>query len=78
MKRKILLKGDCLVFMGYLNRWQLKAYRQIWEFEHKSKTLEVNINKMKAKTLPQGLNLRQQPTTEGKVVTILKSLGYLT
>ena len=27
---------------------------------------------MKAKTLPQGLNLRQQPTTESKVVTILK------
>ena len=39
MKRKIILKGDVLVFMGYLNRWQLKAYRQIWEFEHRSKNI---------------------------------------
>ena len=31
----------------------------------------------KAKTLPQGLNLRQQPTTEGKVVTILKKSWVL-
>jgi len=32
---------------------------------------------MKAKTLPQGLNLRQQPTTESKVVTILKKSWVL-
>lgn len=32
---------------------------------------------MKAKTLPQGLNLRQQPTIESKVVTILKKSWVL-